>query len=585
MADITGGMANIASKSYEGTKKVASSEWMVLFIVFFAHIINVGFSLSWIGFPNIGLEGKYWFNGLNISHMVNNPKLAGMLLYTNIFLSTTFWIIVASVFVFGRGKSWEEFGSKLLMIIAFCVVAVFSGISTIFDVVSIGSNLFGTTLELILILLIRNMILTKKYDMVTANYYTIAIIFIDFYFINIVQLGFPTIAGEVNRYVFPILVLTMIVLMDASLPRNLILFGIIVSYLILFMANSPSFNTNFRNGFNADEKNAIENKPATLKDKATSLWDNFQKEKNNSMNMINANYYSGQVEQQATQKLGVFLEDVKPADSEYLVNDSAEIWAKLKVYQLKDRVDPIDISVICSAKKGNKVINGKISSNTDNEYVKTFSVNSYEEQFLTCKFPRYVLNETGSYQISFNATFNFETRGYIRAYYMEKERKKAMMMENINILRQYGVTDTTPVAKYTNGPVMIGMETTPSPIAVPLDANEFSSYIGITIDNNWKGSIKNLTYVSMALPPGLVLDSSCEYFVPVNNSFVITQNEIDKANMKGVRFPKSYKCALKLNSPNTLLGNTPLAIQSFYTVINYIYQVSEQTTISVKSRS
>ncbi len=580
------------NNSINSGKKVISNNWTLLAIVFFFHILNVGINLTFIGIP-INFPGMHWFNGLNITYLWKTPQLAGSVLYTNTILNTTFWVLIIVIFVFGRGKSWEEFGSKVLMVVAFVAVSIFSGIYNIGDIASL--NVLGTVIEIILIIVIRNVIFKQQYNIVEANYYTILIIFLDFYLINIVQLMFPAQIDVINRVILPVLVLTVIVYMESSTLKSWFIFGILFFYLIFFMTSSPSIKANFNAGFKGAEKDATPLQ--TFSEKVKIWWAGTLQSYNESKQMLSGDYYTGQVEQNQVKPLGVFLEDMK-GDTEFLQNEKIEIWSKLKVQSLQNdnspETDPININVSCFIKNGTGVINGIISPKSE------FKVNSYEEEFLTCSFNNINLSP-GYYPVTFNASFNFETQSYLKTYYIDKDKKRTLMANNVNILSSYGISDTSPVAVYTNGPIKIGMETTPPPIGVPSINPEadFSSYIGITIDKNWgEGSLKSIKELWIELPEGLSFND-CPSFENLpqdkwdtkngDKSYVmiskyqLNNSKISTDNKKGFTLPKSYKCSLKLKSRNDLLGQTPIAIKYFKTRISYDYMITKTTNINIRS--
>jgi hypothetical protein len=53
-------------------------------------------------------------------------------------------------------------------------------------------------------------------------------------------------------------------------------------------------------------------------------------------------------------------------------------------------------------------------------YPETINVDQYEETTVSCDFPAGTLRP-GYYDVTVNATFNFETRAYLKTYFMNKE--------------------------------------------------------------------------------------------------------------------------------------------------------------------
>ena len=326
----------------------------------------------------------------------------------------------------------------------------------------------------------------------------------------------------------------------------------------------------------------------TLKENAIKFWDHLWATYNESYAIISGDYYTGQVEDYEYEPLGVFLDDIEASDSEFLENENVIVWATLKAYTLED--NNISIKVTCSAKDGTKTIKGVVTPKNGE-----FNVESYDEDFITCtfsdKYKNKISEKPGYYSVIFNATFNFTTQSYLKVYYIEKKRKRVLMTEGIDIFSEYGITDTSPVAKFTNGPLKIGMGTTTSqPIGVPLsNKNEFSSYIGLTLDNNWEGNVKSINKIYIGLPDGLSFRDTCEDFEDnrraKNNGYshMVKEKIIREDNKKKYELPKSYKCSLKLDNARSLLGNTPISIKYFKAEVDYVYHIEEKTSVTVKS--
>ncbi|MBI4176731.1 MAG: transglycosylase SLT domain-containing protein, partial [Candidatus Aenigmarchaeota archaeon] len=118
--------------------------------------------------------------------------------------------------------------------------------------------------------------------------------------------------------------------------------------------------------------------------------------------------------------------------------------------------------------------------------------------------------------VTFSMSYNFTTNAYQKAYFMDRERYRAYVRENIDPLTQFGVKDKMPKAIFTNGPVEIGMKVEP---LIPV-ANEYTVLpaISLTLSNRqqiedkekkvitkWDGKIKNIRELILLLPPGITI--------------------------------------------------------------------------------
>ena len=89
----------------------SGNQMLIFIIVLLLHFVNVGIPFVFDGFR--------WFNGLNMAFMAKTPEFVGKILYAQIITNVTFWMVVALIFLFARGKNWEENSSMLLMVTAF----------------------------------------------------------------------------------------------------------------------------------------------------------------------------------------------------------------------------------------------------------------------------------------------------------------------------------------------------------------------------------------------------------------------------------------------------------------------------------
>ncbi len=545
-------------------------------LIFFLAIIIYFIDIFWLK-----------FDGINLVSVFRSGQLMNIF-YKGIIINAVFWIILAAIYFIKRPQNKEEFISLILLIAAIFFVASLSGIRSSISLM----NLSAVIHILFIIFGIRNGILTKSYDKTTANYYTILIILLDFFLFNLIYSIFPASAMNLNRVIIPLLPLSTLILMNDSRFRSWLLFLITLFY-ILIVAQTYVASTNFQQNLNQNQIEGAKMQSLSAWDKFKALFTNAQASWNQSMTQINGDYYTGQVEQNQAAPLGVFLEDIKASDTQFLINESVDVWAKLKAQSFENNKNPIAISVVCSTKNSTgQTILGTVSPKGGK-----FSVASYEDEFLTCNFPKNTFMVAGYYPITFNATFNFDTQSYLKTYYIDKDRKRSLMADGKDIFSEYGITDTNPTAVFTNGPLQIGMETTTPPVGVNQN-DDFSSYLGITLDRHWgEGTLMTLNSLYIALPEGTSLDSSCKSFVEsssteasmvVNDGVKVYKIDNDQMiidNKKGYTLPKSFKCSIKLDDRNMLLGNTPISIRYFKAKTEYTYSISESTNINVKSDS
>ncbi|MBS3103010.1 fibronectin type III domain-containing protein [Candidatus Woesearchaeota archaeon] len=212
-------------------------------------------------------------------------------------------------------------------------------------------------------------------------------------------------------------------------------------------------------------------------------------------------YYRGKVEKNQAEPLGVYLQNVKAAEPRFYVDEPVIVWGNVKARTLDDGVN---IKIGCYRKK-DEVPKPADSVNPQ----KPFTIFTLEEQGFECRFAnphgtQFSKLETGSNTITVGAEFNFGTMSFLKAYFIDRERLRAMTRENLDPFDEFGIKDKKPTAVYTNGPVAIGMETT-SPLIGVSNAYITSPRVGITLENrpDWQGKIKKLKELVIFMPKGI----------------------------------------------------------------------------------
>ncbi|MEM4337015.1 MAG: hypothetical protein QXG86_03355, partial [Candidatus Woesearchaeota archaeon] len=210
-------------------------------------------------------------------------------------------------------------------------------------------------------------------------------------------------------------------------------------------------------------------------------------------------YYSGQVEQNKKEPVGVYIENIKQADPKLYDDQPVIIWATLKAKTIMDKEINIIAECKASEQPTNKLVQGKINGETREQ----FKVIGAEDIDLQCEFAKL---SKGAHLINISAEFNFETFSYIKAHFMERQRIIDLKRQGIDPLTQYKITERNPIAVYTNGPVAIGMDLPEMPIGLTQDQNVVMPTLGITIENRWEGRIKKINRLLVYVPEGLALE-------------------------------------------------------------------------------
>ncbi len=296
----------------------------------------------------------------------------------------------------------------------------------------------------------------------------------------------------------------------------------------------------------------------------------------NKMRMATGgDYYTGTVDENQYETLGVFLKDLKPADPEFYLGETVTVWATL---QAKTLEDGLSINVNCYHGNKNSADGLFPASQKGQSFPPTIPMIYDQEQVdIDCRFPDSYRNgmTEGSNKITVQADFHFETMAYIKTYFMDQDRLRSMERQGIDPLDFYGIEDKTPTAKFTNGPVQIGMGTVTPPIAIT-DAVSVKPRLGITLDTNvgWKGKIKQLEELVIMVPKTMSLDlTECPEFFEIDQAKYLKSCA---SNYKRYRSKQLYDCVTtvgldkeeNVNEKGELTGATSDQVSKFNACLN-----------------
>ena len=298
-------------------------------------------------------------------------------------------------------------------------------------------------------------------------------------------------------------------------------------------------------------------------------------------------YFTGQVEESSEdERLGIYIENIASADPVIMEGNKVTIWADIRGKTIDEEVD---ITMDCKADKGNE---NKISEPKD------ITIYTYEEDYLNCEFSEL---PKGAVKVTFTADYNFKTMGYVKAYFMDQERLRALRSQDRDPLMEYDIRDKNPTAVYSNGPIRLGMGTVEvHPISVGYD-DEKVSRVGITLENKWEGKIKGVEDFEIQVPASMELrecDHEMEQVTPESCLDLCRGNEEceeecfdynfyslkeeEKKRFKDIDDFVTVKCFLYTNSKNDLLGNAPISTKYIRTVVDYNYSSEAYKTFYVK---
>ncbi|MFH1316758.1 MAG: transglycosylase SLT domain-containing protein, partial [Candidatus Woesearchaeota archaeon] len=336
-------------------------------------------------------------------------------------------------------------------------------------------------------------------------------------------------------------------------------------------------------------------------------------------------YYTGQVDRNAEEKLGVFIEDLQGASPEFYDDEPITVWATMRARTLDKDVD-IDVECYRYNPK-DKPKDPRLKAPREDGIITPtdhFTIYDLEVEDLDCYFNRL---DKGRQIVGFKADFNFETQAYYKTYFMDINNLRSYRRENIDVLKQFGIKDSSPVAIYTNGPLKIGMRVKEPPVGIgvfepeggvgeSIDQNSVS--LRITIDNNWDGIVKDISRLVIMIPNGMEIeaDENGEYkcneftFEPsscsslselaercddqINNIYSLKkitnpdggvediENDVTE-HLSDTEIEKfrHISCTIAIDD-NEVLGNNPIIAQYFKVLLDYDYSIEEELSLNIK---
>lgn len=565
------------------------------------------------------------FNGIDFELFLNTFSFDSFGDYIGVFVNAMVVISLVIYWAFRR-PDMREFLSFVVLIILVSVVIFLGGLD------------LGLIHLLFVVLVYFMFIKSGSKDVATANYVVALLLFLDFFGYGIFTYYLESIAHSsqlglapefANRLLFPVWFLYSLVYAQSHEKNwftSLLTVGVIGLYIFNFISTVPQINNISAQLTEEQKQEAIsfgkksfENLKETYRKFSTGVRKDVEKRVKYAI--------TGKVEENRYEPLGVYLENVKAAEPRFYTDEKIIVWGNVKARTLDDVVN---VDVGCYISKDNKKLPAdKVEPD------KTFSIFTLEEQDFICEFKENSeAIEVGSNTITTFAEFNFDTLAYLKTYFMDRERLRAMTREELDPFDEFGIKDKKPVAIYTNGPVGIDMSTTAPLIGVSEDSPT-SPRLNINLVNRpgWEGKINEIKELVILTPKGIkiakkedrTLDctrtfkeygieackQSCTDFVfnpclktskqsLCKESKVKCESECDdlfedseggyalditklkvRDELKDVERFRSFSCKLTIN-PDEVLENTPITTKFFRARARYDYTVEKKITVNVR---
>ena len=431
-----------------------------------------------------------------------------------------------------------------------------------------------------------------------ANYIIVALLVIDFFIFGILQSFGPLKGNSIlaNRFIIPVWFLFVLFYGlkhkgKTNLLDKVLVGFIIFLYLMAFVDGYGGWTT-IQGQLQTNPQDITQAKGffAAAWKKMTQFPGKIVEEYNKGMNAATGGYYQGKVEenQDPRNNLGVHIEKLQAADKKFYENEEVVVWGDLKAKTLDE---PVYLFLSCGADGVKGSITPPELANAEyfNDPKKGYYVERFEQVPFECRINANELG-AGAKEIKVKAEFNFKTMAYLKTYFIDVERMRALRKDGIEPLKNYGITKL-PEAIYTNGPIKIGMATIDPPLGLGR-LTDSASYIGVTVQPEWYGKIKNITELEIQVPSLLGLDKE-EFYC--SNDFESAGEDKEGYSVYKMRAESlsriktpidgyySRRCSIRISKANVpqVLGNTPLAGYYYRASASYIYEIEQSTSVII----
>lgn len=534
----------------------------------------------------VGLYFLDWaylgFNGINFPALMATISSEGPMWMLKAAVNAVVLIILVSYIIFGRHKKEE--------IMAFSFAVMLTSI-----IISLVGFALPSMVHLVFAWVMYFGLLSKAMEKQDA-YITLAVIlFIDFFAFSILA-SFSSLAW-ITRLIIPIYFLMAINYTKESGFKSFLIAIVVIFYLLQVATTAYDYKS-----LSAE---LDQNQKVTALDAAKRAWNNlksganqviddttqkYEDTKNQTKKDLLGTSYVSEVDANSKKDLGVTLENVEAFSSEYMVGDNITVTALLKGKSIEND-KKLTVFVTCSAKSDyydEAPINGTI----DNQKIYEITMGLYEQKYIQCNIRN--ASKSGSWTISISAVFNYTSQGYLKSYFMDKDKYLTLRSQTIDVFDTYGITEKNPISKSVNGPGKIGLDTLDPPTLIPVNnEKEFNSFVGVSISNNWPGKILRINNIHITIPQGFQFSETCgEHFDlsyqtnPDTNELTYGLNDgyINTLKTRKISDIVSEKCGLTLTSANDILENAPFTTKYFKAEVDYAYELKKSTTTNVKTK-
>lgn len=296
--------------------------------------------------------------------------------------------------------------------------------------------------------------------------------------------------------------------------------------------------------------------------------------------------FQGKVERGSKEKLGVYLSDFRTFSSSYREGDEAVFNINLYAKSLDF---PVDLSLKC-------ILDPEAVLSSNNFLGKIYPKQSYKgvlelEEIIECSFDKI---SAGEHDILFSAKVSdFTTSAYLKGYFINEETLRTLKSRGIEPLDSFKLSDKSPTAVYTKGPLEVGMELSSKPFISLKENTDF--ILRISLRNLWSGKLNSISEIYLIVPSDIDVTEfsktknqerkSCTSlpteFQPSCTSsesvYEFSGREIGDIN-SGEYGTLSFRAKMNIKNSQQFLKNQQFTEKYFKVIAKYDYEVSEKTS-------
>ena len=330
----------------------------------------------------------------------------------------------------------------------------------------------------------------------------------------------------------------------------------------------------------------------------------------NGTKKVTKEIYTGQVDNSQQLPLGIQIVEATPLLRKFLLDTGDDVVATATITALTVNEDDVyQVNNKCylefmSSGAGFTTKKVRVPGIVEPATLEiSYTGNQVDRRFIQCVVSNNSIGELTkdnppvnvlSGTVVFNTTFEFTTSGYMTYGFMDQGVFNNLRSSNLQPWQEMGLQSPTMIAKYTPGPVMIGMpaETTPYPLNANAENLQLPAF-GATFSNAFvgRGGIQKFNKNYLYVPNQITVENSCtpkNFFAKKsqnqNTKYGADYTEYELSNLSresGEQFV-TIRCPMKVTKAKDLIGPGGAGIYTIFLTTNYTYAIDTSVPVTMR---